>query len=103
MSATAARITCLAARINAFRRDSVAGVMDVAPKSELLERAEERREATYLSRQREPLGASYVRGHAIPPQLLETGFGKPGEVTSTSLPRGRVPVARVPETALPLP
>ena len=60
--------------------------MDVAPKSELLERAEERREATYLSRQREPLGASYVRGHAIPPQLLETGFGKPGEVTSMNLP-----------------
>ena len=53
----------------------VCDIMNVAPKSELLERAQKKKEAIYLSSKREPLGAPFVRGHALPAELVQRGFG----------------------------
>ena len=52
-------------------------VLNVAPKSYLLEKAVQKREQIYLSHKREPLGKQYLRGHALPAELVESGFGRP--------------------------
>jgi len=52
-------------------------VLDVAPKSEIAEKRIEKKEAIYLSHKREPLGKPYKRGHALPNELLQSGFGTP--------------------------
>lgn len=52
-------------------------VLNVAPKSHLLEQQAEKKEAIYLSNKKEPLGKAYTRGHQLPPALIHDGFGKP--------------------------
>jgi len=52
-------------------------VLNVAPKSYLLEKAVQKKEQIYLSHKREPLGQQYKRGHELPGGLLESGFGRP--------------------------
>ena len=51
-------------------------VLNIMPKSHLIEKSIEKKEGIYLSHKREPLGKAYVRGHEIPDRLLETGFGR---------------------------
>jgi hypothetical protein len=51
-------------------------VLNVAPKSYLLEKANQKKEQIYLSHKREPLGTQYKRGHEIPQHLVEKGFGR---------------------------
>lgn len=52
-------------------------VLNVAPKSYLLEKAVQKKEQIYLSHKREPLGKQYSRGHTLPADLVEKGFGRP--------------------------
>ena len=54
----------------------VCDIMNVAPKSELLERAQKKKEAIYLSSKREPLGAPFVRGHALPAELCSAASAR---------------------------
>jgi len=57
--------------------DTVADNVNVAPKSSLMERQLEKREALYRSNKMEPLGRAFTRGHVIPDGIRETGFGCP--------------------------
>ena len=52
-------------------------VLNVAPKSYLIEKAVQKKEQIYLSHKREPLGKQYSRGHTLPSELVENGFGRP--------------------------
>ena len=52
-------------------------VLNTAPRSHLVEKAIEKKEAIYLSHKREPLGKPYTRGHAIPAAVAGAGFGRP--------------------------
>ena len=72
------------ARLDVYGRSEPVGVkvhevLNTAPKSYLIEKATEKKEAIYLSHKREPLGKPYVRGHVIPEGLKkgEQGFGRP--------------------------
>ena len=53
-------------------------VLNIAPKSYLIEKATEKKESIYLSHKREPLGKPYVRGHVLPGEFAsgEKGFGR---------------------------
>jgi len=69
-------------RIHTYGRAEPIGVkvhevLNVAPKSMLIEKAIEKKEAIYLSHKREPLSKPYVRGHDLPEELKEEGFGRP--------------------------
>jgi len=69
-------------RIYTYGRAEPVGVkthelMNIAPKSYLIEKAIEKKESIYLSNKREPLGTKFRRGHVIPEILDETGFGRP--------------------------
>jgi len=54
-------------------------VLNTAPKSYLMANATAKKEAIYLSHQREPLSKSYLRGHVLPHPMAtgELGFGRP--------------------------
>jgi len=53
-------------------------VLNTAPKSELIDKAIDKKESIYLSHKREPLGTGYLRGHELPADLqYEKGFGRP--------------------------
>jgi len=70
-------------RLEVYGRPEPVGVkvheiMNVQPKSYLVEKAIEKSEGIYLSHQREPLGKSWQRGHELPQALLhQVGFGMP--------------------------
>ncbi|KAL3914570.1 MAG: hypothetical protein SGPRY_007576 [Prymnesium sp.] len=69
-------------RISTYGRAEPVGVkvhevLNVAPKSYLMEKAIEKKESIYQSHQREPLGKAYVRGHELPQNVREAGFGRP--------------------------
>jgi len=69
-------------RVSTYGRAEPVGVkvhevLNVAPKSYLIEKAVEKKEAIYLSHKREPLGSAYVRGHVLPGELKREGFGRP--------------------------
>jgi len=75
-------------------------VLNVAPKSFLLEKAEQKKESIYLSHKREPLGKQYTRGHELPGNLVDNGFGRPtpqdisGDLSKRLLhPEERIPPA----------
>eukprot|EP00967_Tisochrysis_lutea_P018475 scaffold20937_cov33-Tisochrysis_lutea.AAC.1 len=82
-----------------LRGESVADNMDIVPKSSLLERQQEKREAIYNSNKMEPLGRPFTRGHKIPERMLETGFGRPTpqDIMGTETKEGICPPEEVPD------
>jgi hypothetical protein len=79
--------------------DSVAENVNVATKSTLLERQQEKREAIYRSNKMEPLGRSFTRGHAIPAEMLASGFGRPTpqDIMGTATKEGICPPETIPD------
>jgi len=72
-------------------------IMNVAPKSFLLDKANLKKEQIYLSQKREPLGKQYTRGHQLPPSLVEKGFGRatPQDVSGDLTKQLLMPVERL--------
>ena len=72
-------------------------IMNVAPKSFLLNKANLKKEQIYLSQKREPLGKQYTRGHQLPPSLVEKGFGRatPQDVSGDLTKQLLMPVERL--------
>lgn len=69
-------------RLHVYGRAEPVGVkvheiMNTAPKSILIAKAQQKKESIYLSHKREPLGKQYVRGHMLPEHTLASGFGQP--------------------------
>lgn len=66
-----------------IKGDRVGDAFDQVPHSELSDFLNEQKESIYRSNVREPLGASYNRGHVLPGQTSEENY-RFGQVTSTS-------------------
>ena len=64
-----------------FTSDHVPDIFVGIESDSIAEYVNERKEAIYRSNQREPLGKSFVRGHAIPPHI--DAFGKPQNSVNT--------------------
>jgi len=71
-------------RLSVYGKPDPVGVkvhelLNIAPKSHLIEKATAKTEAIYLSHKREPLGKSYLRGHELPGPFASgrEGFGYP--------------------------
>lgn len=79
--------------------DSVADIVNIAPKSTLLERQQEKREAIYRSNKMEPLGHAFTRGHHIPAKMLASGFGRPTpqDIMGTATKEGICPPETIPD------
>ncbi|SPQ96459.1 EF-hand domain-containing protein [Plasmodiophora brassicae] len=54
--------------------DNAYNLLHTAETSEIAQYFLERKEAIYASRQKEPLGRAFTRGHVLPPQTREAGF-----------------------------
>ena len=66
--------------------EPVGSVISHYPTTDIMRFQLDRLEDVYASTRREPLGQSFVRGHALPPDLASGAvpFGVPGEVKPTS-------------------
>jgi len=71
-------------RLEVYGRAEPVGVkvsecLNTAAKSYLMEQTNQKKESIYLSHKREPLAASYKRGHMLPTPFAtgEVGFGRP--------------------------
>ena len=69
-------------RLETYGRSEPVGVkvhevLNIAPKSQLLEKALAKQESIYMSHKKEPLAKQYVRGHQLPAEVCAKGFGRP--------------------------